>query len=163
MRNRPAVANGVGPVWAATAGLFELVQAICDYVHDHISFGYHHARLDQERLLDAFGERTGVCRDFAHLAVTRFAAALNIPARYCTGYRHLGDTGVPACSRATGMDFAAWIEVYRFRPAHNQRKSAVLIARGRDAADVAISNTFGPATLVSFKVITDEIAESVAA
>ena len=133
------------------------VQAICDYVHGHIAFGYEHARSTRSAL-EAFHDRTGVCRDFAHLAVA-FCRCMNIPARYCTGY--LGDIGVPV---AGPMDFAAWFEAfldgqwYTFDPRnHTPRIGRVLIARGRDASDVAISTTFGPNTLASFKVWTDEV------
>jgi transglutaminase-like putative cysteine protease len=133
------------------------VQAICDYVHRHIAFGYQHARKTRTAL-EAFHDRTGVCRDYAHLAVA-FCRAMNIPARYCTGY--LGDIGVPPESP---MDFAAWFEAfldghwYTFDPRNNTpRIGRVLIARGRDAGDVAISTTFGPNTLTSFRVWTDEI------
>jgi len=134
------------------------VQAICDYVHRHISFGYEHARMTRTAL-EAFHDKTGVCRDYAHLAVA-FCRCMNIPARYCTGY--LGDIGVPPAN--SPMDFAAWFEAfldgcwYTFDPRNNTRRiGRVLIARGRDAADVAISNTFGPNTLVSFRVWTDEV------
>ncbi len=137
------------------------VQAICDFVHDHITFGYEHAR-PTKSAFDAFSERTGVCRDFAHLAIA-FCRCMNIPARYCTGY--LGDIGIPPPYGP--MDFAAWMEVYLgnswhiFDPRNNMpRIGRVLIARGRDAADVAISGTFGPATLLSFAVVTEEIDES---
>jgi transglutaminase-like putative cysteine protease len=134
------------------------VQAICDYVHRHITFGYEHARMTRTAL-EAFHDKTGVCRDYAHLAVA-FCRCMNIPARYCTGY--LGDIGVPPPYGP--MDFAAWFEAfldgrwYTFDPRNNvPRIGRVLIARGRDAADVAISNTFGPNTLASFKVWTDEV------
>lgn len=134
------------------------VQAICDFVHGHITFGYQHGR-SSKSALDAFTERSGVCRDFAHLAVA-FCRCMNIPARYCTGY--LSDVGEPP-PYAT-MDFAAWFEVwldgrwYTFDPRNNTpRKGRVLIARGRDAADVPISNAFGVNTLASFKVWTDEM------
>jgi transglutaminase-like putative cysteine protease len=140
------------------------VQAICDFVHNHISFGYRHACATKSAW-DAFGERTGVCRDFAHLAVA-FCRCMNIPARYCTGY--LGDIGVPPADEP--MDFAAWMEVYlggkwhTFDPRNNTpRIGRVLIARGRDAADVAIASTFGPARLLSFAVVTDEIVGAGAA
>jgi transglutaminase-like putative cysteine protease len=140
------------------------VQAICDFVHNHLTFGYEHAR-PTKTAFEAFTERTGVCRDFAHLAIA-FCRCMNIPARYCTGY--LGDIGVPPPYGP--MDFAGWMEVYlggawrTFDPRNNEpRIGRVLIARGRDAADVAISNTFGPATLVSFTVITDEVAATIAA
>ena len=134
------------------------VQAICDYVHNHISFGYHNAR-PTKTAWEAFNERAGVCRDFAHLAIA-FCRCMNIPARYCTGY--LGDMGTPPPYSA--LDFAAWMEVYiggrwqTFDPRNNvPRIGRVLIARGRDAADVAIATTFGMNTLESFKVWTDEI------
>jgi len=135
------------------------VQAVCDYVHQHITFGYEHARASRTAW-EAFCDRTGVCRDYAHLAVA-LCRCLNIPARYCTGY--LGDIGVPASDAP--MDFAAWFEAYvggewHVFDARNNvpRIGRVLIARGRDAADVAITTTFGPNTLHSFTVITDEIA-----
>lgn len=134
------------------------VQAICDFVHNHIVFGYMDARVTRTAL-EAYRERIGVCRDYAHLAVT-FCRCMNIPARYCTGY--LGDMGTP---QPWGPgDFAAWFEVYlgghwyTFDPRNNTpRIGRVLIARGRDAADVALSSSFGPHTLTSFKVITDEV------
>ncbi|MBK5103131.1 MAG: transglutaminase family protein [Burkholderiales bacterium] len=137
------------------------VQAICDYVHQHISFGYQHARMTRTAL-EAFYEKTGVCRDYAHLAVA-FCRCMNIPARYCTGY--LGDIGMPPPYGP--MDFAAWFEAFldgrwhTFDPRNNTpRIGRVLIARGRDAADVAISSTFGPNTLTSFKVWTDEVGSA---
>jgi transglutaminase-like putative cysteine protease len=135
------------------------VQAICDFVHQHIAFGYEHARASRTAW-EAYCDRTGVCRDFAHLAVT-FCRCMNIPARYCTGY--LGDIGVPISDAP--MDFSAWFEVYLggqwyiFDARNNiPRIGRVLIARGRDAADVAITTTFGPNTLSSFKVWTEEVA-----
>ena len=134
------------------------VQAICDYVHQHIAFGYEHARATRTAW-EAYCDRTGVCRDYAHLAVA-FCRCMNIPARYCTGY--LGDIGVPVSDAP--MDFAAWFEAYvggewyTFDARNNvPRIGRVLIARGRDAADVAISTTFGPNTLSSFTVVTEEI------
>ena len=135
------------------------VQAICDFVHQHIAFGYEHAR-GSRTAWEAYCDRTGVCRDFAHLAVT-FCRCMNIPARYCTGY--LGDIGVPISDAP--MDFSAWFEVYLggqwyiFDARNNlPRIGRVLIARGRDAADVAITTTFGPNTLSSFRVWTEEVA-----
>jgi transglutaminase-like putative cysteine protease len=137
------------------------VQAICDYVHNHIAFNYQNARATRTAY-EAFNERTGVCRDYAHLAVT-FCRALNIPARYCTGY--LGDVGTPP--PYPPGDFAAWFEAWiggrwhTFDPRNNvPRQSRVLMARGRDASDVAIATTFGPNTLESFLVWTDEIVAS---
>jgi transglutaminase-like putative cysteine protease len=135
------------------------VQAICDFVHQHVAFGYEHARTSRTAW-EAYCDRTGVCRDYAHLAVA-FCRCMNIPARYCTGY--LGDIGVPAADAP--MDFAAWFEAYlgagwhTFDPRNNiPRIGRVLIARGRDATDVAIATTFGPNTLVKFTVQTEEVA-----
>jgi len=133
------------------------VQAICDYVHRHIRFDYLAARATRSAS-ETLQEGTGVCRDYAHLAIT-FCRCLNIPARYCTGY--LGDIGIPPPYGP--MDFAAWFEVYlggrwHIFDARNNipRIGRVLIARGRDATDVAISNTFGPNTLAGFAVWADE-------
>ena len=136
------------------------VQAIVDYVHDKISFGYQHARATKTAW-EAHEEGEGVCRDFAHLAIT-LCRCMNVPARYCTGY--LGDIGIPPV--AGPMDFSAWFDVYldgawrTFDARHNRpRIGRILIARGRDATDAAIATTFGAATLVGFTVITDEIPE----
>ncbi len=134
------------------------VQAICDFVHGHIAFNYADAR-PTRTAWEAFNERRGVCRDFAHLAVA-LCRCMNIPARYCTGY--LGDFGVP--SPQGPMDFAGWFEAFldggwhTFDPRNNvPRIGRILMARGRDAVDVAISTTFGPNTLASFTVWTDEV------
>jgi transglutaminase-like putative cysteine protease len=134
-----------------------LVQAICDYVHNHLKFGYEHAS-PTKTAWDAHSERRGVCRDFAHLAIT-LCRCMNVPARYCTGY--LGDIGAPPDD--SPMDFSAWFEVYlggrwyTFDARHNMpRIGRILMARGRDATDVAIVTSFGPCTLASFKVMTDE-------
>jgi transglutaminase-like putative cysteine protease len=143
---------GSGPTgWAR-------VQAICDFVHQHIEFGYQHARRTRTAW-EAYNERRGVCRDYAHLAVA-LCRCMNIPARYCTGY--LGDIGVPPVDGP--MDFAGWFEAYlgdrwyTFDARNNTpRIGRVLIARGRDACDVALASTFGPNTLESFKVWTDEV------
>lgn len=133
------------------------VQAICDWVHSKVSFGYQHAR-PTKTALDVFTERFGVCRDFQHLAVA-LCRALNIPARYVTGY--LGDIGVSPSP--SPMDFSAWFEVYledrwwTFDARHNkQRVGRVLMATGRDASDVAITTSFGIANLTHFTVITEE-------
>jgi transglutaminase-like putative cysteine protease len=132
------------------------VQAVCDWVNSKLAFSYHHAR-PTKTALDAFTERVGVCRDFQHLAIT-FCRALGIPARYATGY--LGDIGVPP---GGPMDFSAWFEVFlggrwwTFDARHNkQRIGRVLMATGRDAADVAITTSFGQADLRSFFVVTEE-------
>jgi transglutaminase-like putative cysteine protease len=143
-----------------TAPGWQRVKAICDFVHDHLTFGYEHARVTRTAL-EAFNERRGVCRDYTHLAIA-FCRCMNIPARYCTGY--LGDIGVPPSPEP--MDFSAWLEAYVggrwyvFDPRNNApRVGRVLIAQGRDAADVPLSNAFGPNTLKGFKVWTDEVSE----
>ena len=148
--------GNTAPGWAR-------VQAVCDFANRHIRFGYEFAR-PTKTASEAFNEGAGVCRDYAHLAIT-LCRCLNIPARYCTGY--LGDIGVPALDAP--MDFAGWFEAYlggrwyTFDPRNNTpRIGRILIARGRDAADVAISTTFGPNTLESFRVWTDEIPEAAA-
>jgi transglutaminase-like putative cysteine protease len=137
---------------------WRLVQAICDFVHTRITFGYAHAS-PTKTAWDAYNEQRGVCRDFAHLAVT-FCRCMNVPARYCTGY--LGDIGVPP--DPAPMDFSAWFEAYlggqwyAFDARHNTpRIGRILMARGRDATDVAIATSFGPCTLAGFKVITEEV------
>jgi len=143
--------------WAAPG--YARVQAICNYVHNHIAFNYQNARATRTAN-EAFYERTGVCRDFAHLAVA-FCRCMNIPARYCTGY--ISDVGEQP---PFGVgDFAAWFEAWiggrwhTFDPRNLvPRRGRILMARGRDAADVAIATTFGPNTLESFRVWTDEIA-----
>jgi transglutaminase-like putative cysteine protease len=145
-------------LFSHTAPGWERVQAICDYVHNHITFDYQRARATRTAW-EAFQERTGVCRDYAHLAVT-FCRCLNIPARYCTGY--LGDMGtLPPYGVG---DFAAWFEVYLSGAWHTfdarnntPRIGRVLLARGRDAADVAIATTFGPNVLEGFRVWADEV------
>ncbi|WP_419826190.1 transglutaminase-like domain-containing protein [Sphingomonas sp.] len=135
------------------------VQAIVDYTHNHVEFGYHHAR-STKTAWDAHQEQQGVCRDFAHLAIT-LCRCMNIPARYCTGY--LGDIGVPPADAP--MDFSAWFDVflggrwYTFDARHNRRRvGRILMARGRDATDAALTTTFGPAQLTRFNVHTDEVA-----
>lgn len=142
-QNRP-------PGWAR-------VQAICDYVHNHIKFGYEHAR-STRTAWEAHQEGLGVCRDYAHLAVA-FCRAMNIPARYCTGY--ISDIGLPPPYGT--MDFAGWFEAYleggwqSFDARNNKPMiGRILIARGRDSSDVALSNSFGPSRLVGFKVICEE-------
>jgi transglutaminase-like putative cysteine protease len=144
---------GSGPTgWAR-------VQAICDFVHHHIEFGYQHARRTRTAW-EAYNEGRGVCRDYAHLAIA-FCRCLNIPARYCTGY--LGDIGMPPPYGP--MDFAGWFEAwlgghwYTFDARNNvPRVGRGRRARGRDACDVALSTAFGPNTLEVFRVWTDEVA-----
>ncbi len=134
------------------------VQAICDFVHRHIEFGYHHARRTRTAM-EAYNERQGVCRDYAHLAIA-LCRCMNIPARYCTGY--LGDIRIPPIPGP--MDFAGWFEAYlgnrwyTFDARNNTpRIGRVLMARGRDACDVALASTFGPNTLQRFTVWADEV------
>ena len=145
--------GGVAPGW-------NRVQAISNFVHRHLAFGYPHARATRTAL-EAYEEKKGVCRDFAHLMIA-FCRCLNIPARYVNGY--LGDIGVPA--DPAPMDFSAWVEVflenrwYTFDPRHNtSRIGRIVVARGRDATDVPLINSFGPHILKSFKVWTDERQE----
>ncbi|WJI16653.1 transglutaminase family protein [Pseudoxanthomonas winnipegensis] len=144
-------------LFGATPPGWARVQAICDYVHNAIQFGYQHARATKGAV-EALQEGRGVCRDFAHSAIA-LCRCMNIPARYCTGY--LGDIGIPPVDAP--MDFSAWFEAYldgrwyTFDARHNTpRIGRVLIARGRDAADAAISNSFGFNTLEKFEVWTDE-------
>ncbi len=147
--------GGVAPGW-------NRVQAICSWVYQKVQFGYGLSR-PTKTAMDVYAERTGVCRDFQHLAIT-FCRALNIPARYATGY--LGDIGVPPAPSA--MDFSAWFEAYledrwwTCDARHNARRiGRVLMARGRDAADVAITTCFGATRLQQFTVVTDEVAEHI--
>jgi len=137
------------------------VQAIVDFVHDRLSFSYQHARATRTAA-EAYEERIGVCRDFAHLTIA-LCRCLNIPARYVNGY--LGDIGVP--KDPAPMDFSAWCEVYlggrwcTFDARHNTpRIGRIVIARGRDATDVSLIHTFGQHMLNSFKVWTDEVTET---
>jgi transglutaminase-like putative cysteine protease len=150
-------------LFSGTAPGYQRVQAICDYVHRHIAFNYQNARATRSAY-EVYNERTGVCRDYAHLAIA-FCRCMNIPARYCTGY--LSDLGT-APPYGVG-DFAAWFEAWiggrwqLFDPRNNvPRVGRILMARGRDASDVAIATTFGPNTLEKFTVWTDAMAETVA-
>ena len=136
------------------------VEAILNWCKAHVTFGYPYARATKTAV-DVFYERKGVCRDFMHLAIT-LCRALNIPARYATGY--LGDIGVPVVP--CPMDFSAFFQVHlggqwwSVDARHNQRRvGRVLQAFGRDAADVAILTTFGPHKLSKFFVITDELKD----
>lgn len=144
--------NQVPPGWGR-------VQSICDFVNDHVEFGYQFARATRTAS-ETLAEGRGVCRDYAHLAIA-LCRCMNIPARYCTGY--LGDVGLPP--PYPPGDFAAYMEVFLegrwwiFDPRNNTpRKSRILIARGRDAADVPLTYTFGPNMLTGFEVWTDEVA-----
>jgi transglutaminase-like putative cysteine protease len=149
--------------WTQFGGLprdYGLVQAICDFAHHRITFNYGDAR-STRTALEAFEERKGVCRDYAHLAIA-LCRALNIPARYVNGY--LGDIGVPA--DGAPMDFSAWFEVYleggwyTLDARHNRRRTGrIVIARGRDAADIAMLHSFGPHVLTHFHVVTRELDE----
>jgi len=139
---------------------WQRVQAICDFVHEHIGFDYQAARATRTAV-EGFRERVGVCRDFTHLAVT-LCRCMNIPARYTTGY--LGDIGVPALP--SPMDFSAWFEVFlgdrwhTFDARHNERRiGRVVMARGRDAGDVPITMAFGANSLLHFEVVTEELPD----
>lgn len=145
-------------LFGSTAPGWSRVQAIVDYVHGHITYGYQYAR-PTRTAWEAHVEGVGVCRDYAHLAVA-FCRCMNIPARYCSGY--LGDIGVPPVDVA--MDFHAWFEVYlggewySFDARHRvPRIGRILMAVGRDAADTALTTAFGSVWLSSFKVHTDEV------
>ena len=150
------------PAWAMFGHIQsarDRVEAIVDFVHDHITFGYHNARNDRTAWA-GYNERVGVCRDFAHLAIT-LCRCMNIPARYCTGY--LGDIGVPMVDAP--MDFSAWFDVfvdggwYTYDARHNQpRIGRILMARGRDATDCALTTAFGATGLRRFEVTTVEVA-----
>jgi transglutaminase-like putative cysteine protease len=149
--------------FGATPAGWPRIQAICDFVHQHVEFDYLKARANRTAL-ETFRERVGVCRDFTHLAIT-LSRCLNMPARYVTGY--LGDIGVPPAPYP--MDFSAWMEVYvggrwfAFDPRHNCRRiGRIVIARGRDASDVALTTVFGSHILESFSVITEEVSEDLA-
>jgi transglutaminase-like putative cysteine protease len=151
-----ALFGGIQPGW-------KLVEAIVDYTHNHISFGYEHARATRTAW-EAHEERFGVCRDYAHLAIA-LCRSMNIPARYCTGF--LGDIGVPVVGV---MDFSAWFDVYLGGEwytfdARNRipRIGRILMARGRDATDAALTTTFGPAILARFDVHTYEVDENLVA
>jgi transglutaminase-like putative cysteine protease len=140
-------------------GGWNKVQAVCDYVHTLIRFSYGQAP-NLRTATEAIAEGSGVCRDFTHIAIT-LCRCLNIPARYCTGY--LGDIGVPLDGYP--MDFSAWFEVYlddtwwTFDARHNTRRiGRILIARGRDATDVAMLNSFGTHSLSRFDILTEEVA-----
>ena len=144
--------GGMAPGWTT-------VKAIVDYVHERITFNYQHSR-STRTALEAYEEQRGVCRDYAHLALA-FCRCMNYPARYCTGY--ISDIGLPP--PYSPGDFAAWIEVFlggrwhMFDPRNNDpRIGRILIAYGRDAADVPLTIAFGSSNLVEFRVVTEEIA-----
>jgi transglutaminase-like putative cysteine protease len=146
--------------FGAIAGGWARVQAICDFVHDHLTFGYPYARATRTAL-EAYNERVGVCRDFTHLAVA-LCRCMNIPARYCNGY--LGDIGIPP--DPAPMDFNAWFEAYiggrwyTFDARHNMpRIGRIVVARGRDAMDIPMLHTFGPHYLRRFEVTTEELID----
>jgi transglutaminase-like putative cysteine protease len=154
------LSNLATELFGSTAPGWGRVQAIVEWVHNNVQFGYQHARATRTAF-DVYTERVGVCRDFQHLAIA-FCRCMHIPARYATGY--LGDIGVPASP--SPMDFSAWFEVYlggrwwTFDARHNEpRVGRVLMATGRDAADVAITTTFGMAELTKFSVVTNEVQD----
>jgi transglutaminase-like putative cysteine protease len=159
-----AISSVAWDLFGRTLAGWSRVQAICDWCHDHVTFDYGAAR-PTKSAQDVFYERRGVCRDFSHLAIT-FCRAMNIPARYATGY--LGDIGIPPVPYP--MDFSAWFEVFlsgrwwTFDARHNTpRIGRILMARGRDATDVALTTTFGSSALTGFKVWTDEVKSAQAA
>ena len=154
------LANEAWRLFGHGATGWQRVQAICDFVHEHITFGYEHAR-NTMTASQVYKSKAGVCRDFTHLAVT-FCRAMNIPARYCSGY--LSDIGSPPPHAE--MDFAAWFEAFldgnwrTFDPRNNKRLiGRIKMAHGRDAADVSLSNTFGETLLKSFLVRADEVPD----
>jgi transglutaminase-like putative cysteine protease len=154
------MSNIAAELFGAVLPGWNRVQAVCQWVHDKVTFGYQFANATRTAL-DVFAERRGVCRDFQHLAVA-MCRALNIPARYATGY--LGDIGVPASP--VPMDFSAWFEVFledrwwTFDARHNHpRIGRVLMAVGRDASDVALTTSFGTADLRQFSVVTEEVPD----
>ena len=139
---------------------WERVQAICTYVHNHLNFGYEHAS-PTKSAYDAYIQKTGVCRDFAHLALT-LCRCMNIPARYVTGY--MGDIGIPL--DGSPMDFSGWFEVYLSGKWHTcdarhnkQRIGRIVMGTGRDAADVALTTSFGRMTMSAFHVFTDDVTD----
>jgi len=145
-------------LFGKTPQTWERVEAAVEWVHTNVAFGYQFAR-PTRTAFDVYTERQGVCRDFQHLAIA-FLRALGVPARYATGY--LGDIGVPADPNP--MDFSAWLEVYvggawyaLDARHHHPRVGRLLMARGRDAVDVALTTSFGPAILRQFTVWTDEV------
>lgn len=148
-------------LFGSTTCGWERVQAVCNWVQSHVTFGYGYAR-PTKTALDVYTERQGVCRDFQHLAIT-FCRALGIPARYTAGY--LGDIRIPAAP--SPMDFSAWFEAYlenrwwAFDARHNTpRIGRILMATGRDAADVAFFTSFGAANLQKFVVVSEEVEET---
>ncbi|MBT2244998.1 MULTISPECIES: transglutaminase-like domain-containing protein [Sphingobium] len=141
---------------------WQRVQAIVDFVHQHLAYGYQYARATRTAY-EAYQEGVGVCRDFAHLAVA-LCRCMNIPARYCSGY--LGDIGIDPVD--IPMDFHAWFEVYLSGEWHSfdarhrvPRVGRILMACGRDAADTALTTAFGSVQLIGFKVHTDEVRDDV--
>ena len=143
--------GNVAPGWARVA-------AITEFVHNHVTFGYQHAHA-MKSAHDVYQDRAGVCRDFAHLALT-FCRCMGIPARYCTGY--MGDIGIPP--EPYPMDFSGWFQAYlsgrwyTFDARHNvPRIGRILMAVGRDAADVALSTSFGRMTLAKFFIVSEEV------
>lgn len=156
-----SLAGAALDLFGNTISGWDRVQAICNWVNQKVTFGYGFAR-PTKTALDVFTERQGVCRDFQHLAIT-FCRALGIPARYAAGY--LGDIRVPPAP--CPMDFSAWFEVYlegrwwAFDARHNlPRVGRILMATGRDAADVAFFTSFGRADLKNFVVVSEEVLDA---
>jgi transglutaminase-like putative cysteine protease len=155
------LSNAAWQLFGHTQPGWARVQAICDWVHDNIRFQYG-TSTPLTTAVDVYEQHVGVCRDFAHLAVT-FCRALNIPTRYVFGY--LPDIGVPPPDDP--MDFCAWMEVYlggrwwTFDPRNNApRTGRVLIGRGRDALDVAMVTMYGGPLLQQMVVWADEVVSA---
>ncbi len=148
-------------LFGSTSTGWPRVQAVCDWVHQHVKFDYKLTH-PSKSAWDVYNEKVGVCRDFQHLAIT-LCRCLNIPARYATGY--MGDIGIPLSADA--MDFSAWFQVYLggrwydFDARNNiPRIGRILMATGRDAVDVALTTSFGTADLIKFVVWTDDVTET---
>jgi len=146
-------------LFGSVNGGWDRVAAITEFVHQRITFGYEHAHA-MKSAFDVYEQKSGVCRDFAHLALT-LCRCMGIPARYCTGY--MGDIGIPPVPFP--MDFSGWFEAYlggewlTFDARHNvPRIGRILMATGRDAADVALTTSFGRMELKTFVVISEEVA-----
>jgi transglutaminase-like putative cysteine protease len=151
-------------IFGSAPATTRLVEDICTFVHENVVFDYAQAR-NTRTAVETLQEGVGVCRDFAHLAIT-LCRALNVPARYVNGC--LGDIGVPY--NPDPMDFNAWFEAYlggrwyTFDARHNVRRiGRIAVAYGRDAADVPMLQTIGPHVLKSFAVTTYEITDTAAA
>ena len=145
-------------LFGSTPRTWQRIQAICDWVHTNIEFKSG-SSTSTTTAFDIYTQRAGVCRDFGLLAVA-FCRAMNIPARYTFGY--LPDIAIEPPD--VPMDFHTWFEAYvgghwyTFDARHNTpRVGRVVVARGRDAVDCALSTAYGSARLAKFTVWSDEI------